>query len=118
MEPDEESNYTLEEKATYGKIKEYVKNVVFVTSDTAISTPSVIDEMKEKGLEPIVVPETLVNKIDDYNQGMEEDTKPILTTNKYIFDMAEKNKLEYLERFMILKFFQKQWDCGNVRKIE
>lgn len=25
MEPDEESNYTPEEKATYSKIKEYVK---------------------------------------------------------------------------------------------
>lgn len=25
MEPDEESNYTLQEKATYSKIKEYVK---------------------------------------------------------------------------------------------
>jgi hypothetical protein len=41
---------------------------VLRTSDTAISTPSVIDDMKMKGFEPIVVPETLVI-IDDYNQG-------------------------------------------------
>lgn len=79
------------------KIGEFKKNVVFVTSGTAISTPSVIDEMKEKGLEPVVVPETLVNKIDDYNQGTEEDATPILTTNKYISDMAEKKKFDFID---------------------
>lgn len=30
MEPDEESNYTPQEKATYSKIKEYVKDKYFL----------------------------------------------------------------------------------------
>ena len=30
MEPDEESNYTPEEKATYQKIKDYVKNLSLI----------------------------------------------------------------------------------------
>lgn len=79
------------------KIGDFKKNVVFVTSDTAISSPSVIDEMKERGLEPVVVPETLVNKIDDYNQGTDDDATPILTTNKYISDMAEKKQYNFVE---------------------
>ena len=35
MEPDEESNYTPEEKATYPKIKEYVKNKYGVNVHTS-----------------------------------------------------------------------------------
>jgi len=35
MEPDEESNYTLEEKATYQKIKDYVKNKYGVNVHTS-----------------------------------------------------------------------------------
>ena len=79
------------------KIGDFKKNVIFVTSDTAISTPSVIDDMKMKGFEPIVVPETLVNKLDDYNQGTEIDSTPILTTNKFISDIAEKKKYTFVE---------------------
>lgn len=86
------------------KIGDFKKNVVFVTSDTAISTPSVIDDMKMKGFEPIVVPETLVNKIDDYNQGTEEDSSPILTTNKFISDIAEKKKYTFVEETKLSPF--------------
>ena len=35
MEPDEESNYTLQEKATYSKIKEYVKDKYGVNVHTS-----------------------------------------------------------------------------------
>ena len=35
MEPDEESNYTPEEKATYSKIKEYVKEKYGVNVHTS-----------------------------------------------------------------------------------
>ena len=35
MKPDEESNYTPEEKATYPKIKEYVKNKYGVNVHTS-----------------------------------------------------------------------------------
>jgi len=79
------------------KVRDFKENVVFVTSDTAISRPSIIDEMKQKGFEPIVVPENLVNKIDDYNQETEEDSTPILTTNKFIQDMAEKKKYTFVD---------------------
>lgn len=37
MEPDEESNYTPEEKATYQKIKEYVKDKYGVHVHTYIA---------------------------------------------------------------------------------
>lgn len=86
------------------KIGDFKKNVVFVTSDTAISTPSVIDDMKMKGFEPIVIPETLVNKIDDYNQGTEEYSSPILTTNKFISDIAEKKKYTFVEETKLSPF--------------
>ena len=38
MEPDEESNYTPEEKATYQKIKDYVKDVQTRLGHTNIET--------------------------------------------------------------------------------
>jgi len=79
------------------KISDFKKNVVFVTSDTAITSPSVIDEMKLKGLEPVVVPKTLVDKIDDYNKGTEDDSTSIMTTNKYISDVAEQKKYAFID---------------------
>ena len=38
MEPDEESNYTPEEKATYQKIKDYVKDKYDVNVHTSYCT--------------------------------------------------------------------------------
>lgn len=86
------------------KIGDFKNNVVFVTSDTAISTPSIIDDMKLKGFEPLVVPEILVNKIDDYNQETEKDSAPILTTNKFISDIAEKKKYSFVEETKFSSF--------------
>ena len=40
MEPDEESNYTPEEKATYQKIKEYVKDKYGAVSYTHLTLPT------------------------------------------------------------------------------
>lgn len=79
------------------KFSELNHNIVFVTSDIAINTPSVIDEMKMKGYEPVVVPENLVNKIDDYNQDPSKDKALILTTNKFISDIAEQKKYDFVD---------------------
>lgn len=80
------------------KICDYKNNVVFITADTAIESPSVVDDMRERGYEPVVVSETLVNKIDDYNhEADKEDATPILTTNRFISDMAERLQFTFIE---------------------
>ncbi len=83
------------------KISDYKQNVVFITSNTAIESPSVIDDMRERGYEPVVLPETLVNKIDDYNQGTQEDSKPILTTNQYISDRADRLSFDFVDELQL-----------------
>lgn len=79
------------------KIGEFKKNVVFITSDTAVTTPSIIDEMIERGLDPVVVPEVLINKIDEYNQEINDNDSHIMTTNQYINDMEEKRKYTFVD---------------------
>jgi len=80
------------------KIGEFKQNVVFITPYTAISQPSVIDDMKMKGFEPVVISESLINKLDDYNQDEDEDedVEPILTTNKFISNMAEEKTYNFI----------------------
>ena len=78
------------------KIRDYKQNVVFITSNTAIESPSVIDDMRESGYEPVVVSETLVNKIDNYNQETQDDSTPILTTNQYISDRADRLSFNFI----------------------
>lgn len=83
------------------KIRDYKQNVVFITSNTAIENPSVIDDMRERGYEPVVVSEILVNKIDDYNQGTQEDSMPILTTNQYISDRADRLSFDFVDELQL-----------------
>jgi UDP-N-acetylglucosamine transferase subunit ALG13 len=78
------------------KIGEFKQNVVFVTPSTAISQPSVIDDMKLKGYEPVVISETLINKIDDFNEDENEVDVSILTTNKFISNMAEEKSYKFI----------------------
>lgn len=83
------------------KIRDYKQNVVFITSNTAIESPSVIDDMRESGYEPVVVPETLVKKIDDYNQGTQEDSTPILTTNQYLSALSDRLSFDFVDELQL-----------------
>ena len=61
----------------------------FVTTKELEETPSMIDEIKRNGLEPIVVPANLIDKMVDYNKGVTEEQKLRTTT---VYRQEEEKK--------------------------
>lgn len=73
------------------QIKRIQSNSTFVTSENLRENPNIIDEMKRKGYIPIVVPSNLANKMEYYNNGV-EDGETFTTTNQFIADTQSKFK--------------------------
>ena len=65
------------------------EKTTFVTADELEKKPDMIDEIKNSGLEPIVVPKNLVEKMEDYNKGVSEEQK-LRTTNVYRSEEEKK----------------------------
>ena len=65
------------------KMSELNKSTTFVTADDLKNTPSLIDDMRSNGYNPIVVPENLMTKMEDYNVGV-KDGRTLITANQYI----------------------------------
>ena len=86
MEPDEESNYTPEEKATYQKIKEYVKDKYGVNVHT-----SYIAQVKRMcGLD----------MCENYNKSKKENPE---------VKQCPQEKVEYIKDAL------RHWDCTLCR---
>ena len=84
------------------------KNTIFVTKTESDETPSMIDEIKKSGLEPVVVPANLVDKMSDYNMGvtaeqqlrtisvyLQEETKKFVPVPIAISELTEVEKSVY-----------------------
>lgn len=65
------------------KMSEINTATTFVTTDNLKNTPSLIDDMKRNGYNPVVVPDNLIEKMEDYNTGAEEG-KILVTANQYL----------------------------------
>ena len=65
------------------KTSELNKSTTFVTADDLKDTPSLIDDMRRNGRNPIVVPSNLITKMEDYNAGA-TDGRTLITAKKYI----------------------------------
>lgn len=71
------------------KVAKKKENTTFVTTRDLEETPSLVDKMKIKGYEPVVVPENLVSKMEEYNStAKEEDALP--TVDQYVKVEQEK----------------------------
>lgn len=62
------------------KMNELNKRTTFVTEDNLKYSPSLIDDMRRSGYHPVVVPDNLIKKMEDYN--IEAIEGKILTTAK------------------------------------
>lgn len=62
MEPDEESNYTPQEKATYSKIKEYVKDKYGVNVHTSYNCTGQADVWSGHGQRIIISPRKRIQR--------------------------------------------------------
>lgn len=65
------------------KTSELNKSTTFVTADDLKDTPSLIDDMRRNGRNPIVVPSNLITKMEDYNAGA-TDGRTLITAKQYI----------------------------------
>ncbi|WP_394914914.1 ATP-binding protein [uncultured Robinsoniella sp.] len=63
-------------------------STTFVTARDLELSPSLIDEMKTKGFTPVVVPENLIEKMEDYNNGA-DDGETLTTSSQYLKNEQE-----------------------------
>ena len=73
------------------KMSQLYKNTTFVTISDLQYTPSLIDQMQKEGCNPIVVPDNIISKMNDYNAG-ETNRDKLLTTKQYFKEKQEKFK--------------------------
>ena len=114
MEPDEESNYTPEEKATYQKIKDYVKNKYGVNVHTSyiaqvkrmcgLDMGENYNKSKKENPEVKQCPQEKVEYIKDalrhFNLIWQAINKNDLQRSSYVWLVYEP--VEYLEFFQII----------------
>lgn len=65
------------------KMSELNTETTFVTADDLKYKPSLIDNMRRSGYNPVVVPDNLINKMEDYNTGAVEG-KTLTTARQYV----------------------------------
>lgn len=78
------------------KINAIDSNTTFVTADDLEDNPSLIDEMKRDGFNPIVVPETLATKMNDYNEKA-KDGETLNTAQQYVVNMQQTFSPEIID---------------------
>lgn len=78
------------------KMAELNNDAVFVTTDDLEDAPSIIDDMKQQGLKPVVVPTKLFEKMDDFNTGADSG-EHLRTTTRFLKEEKEKLNFEYVD---------------------
>lgn len=64
------------------------KSTTFVTTSELETCPSLIDEMKMRGFQPVVVPDNLIEKIEDFNNGA-DDEDTLTTSLQYLKNLQK-----------------------------
>lgn len=84
----------------YKKLSEQNEKTTFITAEELQASPSIIDEMKRDGYNPVVVPTNLSQKMDDYNSGS-KDGGIFNTTSNFIAKQEEAFKPTIIEKSML-----------------
>lgn len=71
------------------KMSQLHKNTTFVTTSDLQNNPSVIDEMQRSGYNPVVVPDNIISKMEDYNTGA-KDGETLTTATQYLKNEQER----------------------------
>lgn len=71
------------------KMNQLHKDTTFVTTSDLQNKPSSIDEMQRSGYNPVVVPDNIISKMEDYNTGAKSG-ETLTTANQYIKDEKER----------------------------
>lgn len=65
------------------KMSELDTETTFVTTNDLKNIPSLIDDMRRNGYKPVVVPDNLISKMEDYNTEAKEE-QTFITANQYV----------------------------------
>lgn len=111
------------------KMSELNTATTFVTTDNLKNNPNLIDDMRRKGHNPVVVPDNLINKMEVYNIGAEEG-KILVTADQYIKEEQSRFIPQIIEADSLSVAEHKVYDMteqileliggkpSNVKKIE
>ena len=92
------------------KMSKLHTNTTFITTEDLAQNPAIVDEMKMDGRTPVVVPASLLSKMEDYNRGAADGE--VLTTAKefiqqkqdsYTVEIIEPSKLSVIEKSVYSK---------------
>lgn len=78
------------------KVMRQHQNVTFVTTDDLQKSPDIIDDMKTQGLKPIVVTNSLIDKMESYNKDADEESQ-IKTTNQFLIEQSKRMDFEFVD---------------------
>lgn len=71
------------------KMNQLYKNITFVTTNNLENNPSLIDEIKKSRYNPVVLPDNIISKMEDYNtEAKSGETFP--TARQYIKEEKER----------------------------
>ena len=92
------------------KMSEINTATTYVTTDNLKNNPSLIDDMRRNGYNPVVVPDNLINKMEDYNTGAEEG-KTLVTANQYIKEEQNRFTPQIVEIDSLSVAERRVYDC-------
>lgn len=65
------------------------KDTTFVTTNDLQDNPSLIDKMRRSGYNPVVVPDNIISKMDNYNTGA-QNGETLTTARQYLKEEQER----------------------------
>lgn len=71
------------------KMSQLHKDTTFVSTNDLQDNPSLIDEMRRSGRNPIIVPDNVISKMDDYNTWA-KDGETLTTARQYLKEEQER----------------------------
>jgi hypothetical protein len=71
------------------KMSHLHKDTTFVTTADLQDTPSLIDDMRRSGYNPVVVPDNIIPKMEDYNSGA-KNGETLTTVRQYLKQEQER----------------------------
>lgn len=77
------------------KLADISQNITFVTPEEIKDAPSVIDDMSREGYSPIIISKKLLNKIENFNNIVDDD-EVLTTTSQYLSNQREKFQPKFI----------------------
>lgn len=71
------------------KMSQQHKDTTFVTTSDLQDNPSLIDGMRRSGYNPVVVPDSIISKMNDYNTGA-KNGETLTTASQYLKEEQER----------------------------